>query len=119
MMTEPDLLQESSDFSLVLGGPVYQLFRRAHLTGDHLQLLYRRLLVITLVAWLPLLFLTTLGTGVGSVGRLSFLHDVEVHSRLLVALPVLIAAELVVHLRLRPVVRNFVDRRIVLPQDMP
>jgi hypothetical protein len=118
-MTETSLLQESSDFSLVLGGPVYQLFRRAHLTGDHLQLLYRRLLVITLVAWLPLLILTTVGTWAESVSCLSFLHDVEVHARLLVALPVLIAAELIVHLRLRPVVRNFVDRRIVLPQDMP
>jgi hypothetical protein len=81
--------------------------------------LYRRLLVITLVAWLPLLLLTTIGTWAGSVSRLSFLHDVEVHARLLVALPVLIAAELVVHLRLRPVVRNFVERRIVLPQDLP
>jgi hypothetical protein len=36
-----------------------------------------------------------------------------------VALPVLIAAELIAHLRLRPVVRRFVERRIVLPQDLP
>jgi hypothetical protein len=36
-----------------------------------------------------------------------------------VALPVLIAAELIVHSRLRPVVRRFVERRIVPPQDLP
>src|SRR5271170_1687352 len=119
MMTEPNLLQEPSDFSLVMGGPVFQLFRRVHLTGDHLQLLYRRLLVITLVAWLPLLLLATLSAWQGNVGQLSFLHDVEVHARLLVALPVLIAAELIVHSRLRPVVRCFIERRIVLPQDLP
>jgi hypothetical protein len=118
-MTESNFLQESSDFSLVLGGPVYQLFRRSHLTGDGLQLLHRRLLVITLVAWLPLLLLSTVGAWTESVGRLSFLHDVEVHARLLVALPVLIAAELVVNLRLRLVVRSFVERRIVLPHDLP
>jgi hypothetical protein len=31
----------------------------------------------------------------------------------------LIGAELLVHLRIRPVVRRFVERRIVLPQDLP
>jgi hypothetical protein len=29
---------ESQDFSLVLGGPLYQLLRRSHLTDDALQL---------------------------------------------------------------------------------
>ena len=38
------------DFSLVLGGPVYQLFRRAHLSGPALEQLWRRLWVITAVA---------------------------------------------------------------------
>src|SRR5277367_490528 len=117
-MTEPDLLQQPSDFSLVLGGPVFQFFRRSHLAGDGLELLHRRLLFITLVAWLPLLFLVILGSR-ENAGWLSFLHDVEVHVRLLVALPVLIAAELIVHSRLRPVVSRFVERRIVLPQDLP
>jgi hypothetical protein len=116
--TQPSFLQEPSDFSLVLGGPVFQLFRKSHLAGDALELLHWRLLVITLVAWLPLLVLATLG----SVGRnssgLSFFHDVEVQVRFLVALPVLIAAELVAHLRLRPVVRRFVERRIVFPEEL-
>jgi hypothetical protein len=77
--TQPKFLQEPIDFSLVLGGPVFQLFRKSHLVGDGLELLQRRLLVITLVAWLPLLVLATLG----SIGRnssgLSFFHDLEVH----------------------------------------
>jgi hypothetical protein len=117
-MTEPNILEEPLDFSLVLGGPIFQLFRRSHLTGDGLELLHRRLLIITAVAWLPLLLLTTVqGSWAGSLGRLSFLHDVEVHVRFLIALPVLIAAELLVHARTRPAVRSFVERRIVLPQD--
>jgi len=118
-MTEANSLEKPSDFSLVLGGPIFQLFRRSHLTGDGLELLHRRLLIITLVAWLPLLLLSTLGSSGGNVGRLSFFHDVEVHIRFLVALPVLIAAELIVHLRIRPVVRCFVKRCIVMPQDLP
>ena len=117
-MTQPNILEEPLDFSLVLGGPIFQLFRKSHLTGDGLELLHRRLLIITAVAWLPLLLLTTIhGSWAGSIGRLSFLHDVEVHVRFLIALPVLIAAELIVHARTRPVVRSFVERRIVLPAD--
>ena len=118
-MTEPNLFVEPHDFSLVMGGPIFQLFRRSHLAGQGLELLHRRLLIITLVAWLPLLLLATVGAEPGSVGRLSFFHDVEVHVRFLIALPVLIAAELIAHSRIRPVVRRFVERRIVLPQDLP
>jgi len=50
---DPNVLEEPTDFSLVLGGPVFQLFRRSHLAGDGLELVHRRLLIITLVAWAP------------------------------------------------------------------
>jgi hypothetical protein len=119
MMTERNFLEEPHDFSLVLGGPIFQLFRRSHLAGDGLELVHRRLPIIALVAWLPLLLLATLGSSAGNVGRISFFHDVEVHVRFLIALPVLVAAELLVHSRIRPVVRRFVERRIVLSQDLP
>jgi hypothetical protein len=115
---EPNFVEEPNDFSLVLGGPVFQFFRKSHLAGDGLELVHRRLLIITLVAWLPLLLLSSLGPSTGSLGRLSFLHDIEVHVRFLIALPVLIAAELLVHSRIRPVVRRFVERRLVLPRDL-
>jgi hypothetical protein len=114
----PDLHEDRHDFSLVLGGPLFQLLRKSHLEGDHLELLRQRMLVITGGAWLPLLLLSVLSTSDGNVGRLSFFHDVEVHVRFLIALPVLIGAELIVHSRIRPVVRRFVERRIVLPQDL-
>ena len=118
-MTEPNLLGDSSDFSLVLGGPIFQLLRRFHLAGDDLELLYRRLIIIPSVAWLPLLLLGTLGSSDGNTGLHSFLRDVEVHARFLIALPVLIGSELIVHSRIRPIVRRFVERRIVLPQELP
>ena len=54
---EPPLM-EPGDFSLVLGGPLYQLLRRTHLAGDTLQLLHRRMVVLTLLAWAPLLVLS-------------------------------------------------------------
>lgn len=117
--TPANFLQDDFDFSLVLGGPTFQLLRRTHLEGDHLELLYRRLLAITLFAWLPLLLLASLTSATGSAGRFSFFHDVEVHVRFLIALPILIAAELIVHARLRPMARRLVERRIILPEDLP
>lgn len=114
-----DLLHEAPDFSLVLGGPLYQLFRRSRLAGDHLQLVWRRLLFMTLIAWLPLALLALLGSSSGSLSRLSFFRDVEVQVRFLIFLPVLVVAELVVHSRIRPVVRRFVERGIVSPPDLP
>ena len=106
-------------FSLVLGGPIFQLLRKAHLNGDALELLHRRIIASILLTWVPLLILSTLGSRVGSAARISFLHEIEVHARFLVALPVLIVAELLVNSRIRLVVRRFVDWRIVLPEDMP
>jgi hypothetical protein len=102
------------DFSVVLGGPVFQLVRRARLSGDALELLRRRLIVIATLAWVPLLILSTLGGRAwGDVVKVPFLMDIEVHVRFLVALPLLILAELMVHQRMRPVVRQFIERNLV------
>jgi hypothetical protein len=124
MTLPPDSVIETTpevpDFSLVLGGPLFQLYRRTHLSGDALELLRRRILAITLVAWLPLLILSMIeGRAFGGVLRISFLHDVEANVRFLIALPMLIVAELVVHIRISPLVRRFVDRRIVVTEDLP
>lgn len=102
------------DFSLVLGGPLYQLWRGAHLAGDALELLKRRVGVLTALVWAPLLLLSIAeGHFRGGSVTLPFLHDVELHVRLLVALPLLVVAELVVNLRMRPVVAQFLDRGLV------
>src|SRR5215469_10845273 len=111
---------DEHNFSLVLGGPLYQIFRRAHLSGPALEQLWRRIWVITLVAWLPLLYLSaSAGRAVGPPSTLPFLRDIEAQVRFLIALPVLIAAELIVHQRTRSVVAGFVDRGIVRPKDTP
>src|SRR5215475_9278679 len=102
------------DFSLILGGPLYQVIRRVHLSGDALELVRRRLIVIPLFAWLPLLILSALeGRAWGDAVRVPFLADIEVHTRFLLALPLLIVAELVVHQRMRPVVRQFLERDLI------
>jgi hypothetical protein len=110
---------ESPDFSLVLGGPLFQLLLRSHLTSPTLELMNRRIVFITLFAWLPLLLLSLVdGKAWGGVG-LPFLYDIEMQARFLVALPLLIAAELLVHRRLRLVVGQFIDRDIITEKVFP
>jgi hypothetical protein len=83
-----------------------------------MELLHRRILTSILLTWCPLLLISTFGANAGVKG-ISFFRDIEVHARLLVALPILIGAELLVHSRIRPIIRRFVEWRIVLPGDMP
>lgn len=73
---------ERPDFSLVLGGPLFQLYRWTHLSGDALEPLHRRALVTTLFAWLPLLFLSMFEShATGAAIKIPFLHDVEANAR--------------------------------------
>lgn len=102
------------DFSLVLGGPLYQLFIRTRLGTDALGLVKRRIIVISLFSWLPLLLLSLLpGEQISPDIKVPFLYDIDVHIRFLLALPLMIVAELVVHQRLKPLILQFVERDIV------
>jgi hypothetical protein len=64
--------------------------------------------------WVPLLLLSVAeGLFWGGRVKVPFLYDVELHVRLLVALPLLVVAELVVNQRLIPTVREFVERGLI------
>ncbi len=102
------------DFSIVIGGPLFQALRRAHLAGDALQLVRRRIVTIATLAWLPLLLLSLAdGKAWGDAVTVPFLYDIDAHARFLVALPLLIIAELVVHQRMRTIVSQFVTLGLV------
>ena len=114
-----DNIDRSTDFSLVLGGPLFQLLRRAHLTGEALELLNQRILVVSMFAWLPLLVLSVLeGTALAGSAAVPFLLDVEVHIKFLGVVPLLIVAELVVHKRMRFVVKQFLERNLIGETDL-
>jgi hypothetical protein len=104
------------DFSLVLGGPLYQLFLRSRLARPPLDFLKRRVVVITLLAWLPLLVLSVLEGRALYGAEIPFLKDLPAQVRFLVALPLLILAEKVIHERLKPAVELFVEKGIVPPE---
>jgi hypothetical protein len=109
----PFVCPELDNFSLVLGGPLYQFFRKAHLEERVEDHLLRRIVVISGFIWLPLLLLSPVeGTLLDGV-PIPFIGDIETHVRFLVVVPLFILAELIVHLRMRGVVAQFVERRII------
>ena len=119
-ITGDAVLKDAQDFSLVLGGPLYQLLRRAHLSDNVLLMVQQRVIVIALLAWLPLLILSAVqGHLWGKSVAVPFLLDLEVHIRFLIVVPLLIIAELVVHQRLRPIAKAFLERNLIPEDDLP
>lgn len=103
-----------NDFSLVNGGLLNRFWRSTRLSGDALQLVPRRALVMATLAWLPLLLLSMIeGNAWGDNVALTLLKDIETHLRLLVAVPLLILAEIKVHQRLHLIVRGFLDHGLI------
>jgi hypothetical protein len=118
-MAQPEISNEAPEFSLVLGGPLFDFFRRARLSGHTLEFARRRVVVIAGVAWLPLLLLAFIGGhAIGGPLQIPFLYDIEAQVRFLIALPILIVAEVIVHSRLVHTVRRFVERRLIVSEDM-
>ena len=108
------------DFSVVLGGPLFQLFRKAHLSGAGLELVGQRLLVMVALCWVPLLVLSAVqGLAFGSNVAVPFLYDIEAQARILLFVPLLVGAELVVHQRLRSVVDQFLQRDLIPDEARP
>src|SRR5215469_7361580 len=111
-------LRAAQDFSLVHGGPLFQLLLRSRLSSDSLTLVARRMIVFVLITWMPLLALAAHdGHLLDGDVAVPFLLDGETHIRFLIVVPLLLAAELVVHRRLMPVVRAFLDRDLISEAD--
>lgn len=117
MDSKPPLPQEAPDFSLVLGGPLYQMYLRSRLVRPPTGLVERRIVAFIVVTWLPLAVLALAGGSAFGGVQLPFVIDLDVHIRFLLALPLLIGAEMVVHQRLQVTVRQFIERGIIAPGD--
>jgi hypothetical protein len=58
--TSGDSFLTTPDFSLVLGGPLYQLWRGTRLADDAMEMLQRRILTMAAVAWVAHSFISDL-----------------------------------------------------------
>ena len=73
--------EDPLDFSLVQGGPLFQMLLRAGLVRPSMDLAVRRIIVISMTAWRPLFALTLLsGNAIGGV-TVPFVLDVGLHAR--------------------------------------
>ena len=114
------LPDEARNFSLFIGGPLFQLLRRAHLVDDALRLVKRRMVLAMAVTWLPLLAFSALqGHLWGDGTALPFGRDIECHVRFLLVVPLLIWAEPFVFVRMRSWVAQFYERNLIPLADRP
>jgi hypothetical protein len=112
-------LQEPPDFSVAPGGPLYRMLSRSRFAGSVPQFLRRQAAISVLLCWAPLAVLSLAqGHFLGGI-KLSFLRDIETHVRFLVSLPVLIMAEMIIHLRIRPIMKRFIERHLVTREELP
>jgi len=108
------------NFSIVVGGPVYNLLLRFHLIRQTVPNMRRRFAALLVVIWLPLLVLSLReGMAFGHNVRIPFLYDFAMYGRFLLGLPILLFAELLIDPVVRQAVSEFVDARLVPDHELP
>ena len=101
MATGTDSSSAPGEVSLVRGGPFYRVQHALGLIRPNEWNLGRRITFLIAIGWLPLFLITAL---LNFDGLVSLIRDYRIHSRLLVAVPVLLAGELLMESRFRAVV---------------
>jgi len=108
------------DFSIIMGGPVYNLVRRSRFVRQAVQNVSRKVAVVLAVTWLPLLLLSLKdGLAFGHLVRIPFLYDFTVYGRLLIGIPLLLLAEILIEPQVRQAVKEFLKARLVPEQELP
>lgn len=114
---DPDHIHKSRPFLLMEGGPLYRIERRVGLVRANAPLTIRRAFAAVCLTWLPLLLFSFLrGTAYRGV-RIPFLYDFSAYSRFLVAIPLLLLAELILAPRIADTAEQFLLSGIVTPKD--
>jgi hypothetical protein len=102
------------ELSLVEGGPGDPLMKRLRLIRSELGAASARTAIsLAALTWLPLLVFSFIeGLALGGA-RIPFLYDLAAHARFLVAVPILVLAEIPIGRRLRKVCKRFLDAGLV------
>ncbi|MFZ3216695.1 MAG: hypothetical protein WA192_11605 [Candidatus Acidiferrales bacterium] len=100
----------TAEISLVRGGPFYRAQHAVGLIRPNQWNLGLRITFMIAVGWLPLFVITAL---LNPNGLVSLIRDYRVHSRLLVAVPVLLIGEVLVESRFRAVIGHLRESGIL------
>jgi hypothetical protein len=118
--SEQDIESAVHEFSIVMGGPIYDFLLSHGLLRFALPNLVRRILVMVALTWLPLLLLSLKdGLAFGHRVTVPFLADFSMYGRFLFSLPLLVIAEAVIDPSIRVAVGEFVDARLVPAEELP
>jgi hypothetical protein len=113
-----DVIEGFPALGLTEGGPGEILLRRLRL-APLAQRSRRAAIVLAGVTWIPLLVLSAIEhVALGGV-RIPFLYDLGVHVRFLVAVPVLVLAEVPIGMRVRQVTARFVEAGLIRKDEQP
>lgn len=114
---DPKIDHQSSavEPSLIRGGPFYRAQQATRLIRPNQWNLGRRLTFAITVGWVPLVLITSLFNP-GSL--MSLLKDYRVHSRMLIAVPVLLLGQLLMESRFRMVVTHIKEAGLLEAPDL-
>jgi hypothetical protein len=103
-----------NNFSIFVGGPVYDFLLRIGLIRLGLPNVMRRIAALIVITWLPLLILSLLdGLAYGQRVAIPFLTDFSMYGRLWLTLPLLLLAEVVIDPAIRSTAQEFVDAGVI------
>jgi len=105
---------EFPELHLMEGGPGEALMKKLRLIRPEFgEASARTALILAVLTWLPLLVFSSLeGLALGGA-RIPFLYDLGAHARFLVAVPILVLAEIPIGRRLRGVAKHFLNAGLV------
>jgi hypothetical protein len=114
-----DSAELSQSFTLTEGGPGAAFMKRIHLVQPEWgRGLGRTALILMALTWVPLFVLCLFeGLLFGRV-KMPFFYDIAAHTRFLFAVPILILADIPVGIRLRRVMRHFVEAHLVREDEL-
>jgi hypothetical protein len=108
------------EFSIINGGLFDQALNLAGLNKPDPKSLGLRLAALIVISWLPLLILSAkAGLLLGTTVQIPFLHDFVVHARFLIAVPLLVIAEIVIAPKGGLVIRHFFTSGLIPERDLP
>jgi len=106
-------------FSLTEGGPGTAFLKRLRLIHPELGASSARTaLILMTLLWVPLCVLCLIEGVAFSGVKLPFFYDIAAHTRFLLAVPVLVLADIPVGARLRQVVRHFLVAHLVREEEV-
>jgi hypothetical protein len=107
------------DFSLTSNGIIYKILSRVGLGNSPGKHIARRVLIMIVITWLPLLALSALqGLAIGNKVEVPFWKDFAIHSKFLLILPLLFLAETTFDLKMKEITMQFFRSGILDEKDL-